>query len=82
LATTSVADMTRRKLDAGTLPLDAPVKLWARFGRGDLCSACEQPIHPSEPEYEPEYQGGRPVVRFHAACHATWNDERERRNAK
>jgi hypothetical protein len=79
---TLVAEMIRKKLDAGTLPLDAPIKLWARFGRGDLSAVCEQPIRPSEPEYEPEYQDGRPVVRFHAGCHATWDVERQRRNAK
>jgi hypothetical protein len=61
-APTSVAEMVRKKLDAGTLPLDAPVKLWARFGHGNPCSACEQPIHPSEPGYEPEYQADQSSV--------------------
>ena len=29
--------------------------------------------------YEPEYEQGRPLIRFHAGCRFTWEQERERR---
>jgi hypothetical protein len=78
VATTSVAEMIRKKLDAGTLPHDSPAKLWAGIGSGKCCTACEQPILESEPEYEPQYDDGHPVLRFHARCHSVWDEERQR----
>jgi hypothetical protein len=78
VATTSVADMIRAKLDVGTLPLDAPVKLWAGIGTGQPCAGCDQPILESEPEYEPQYDDGRPLIQFHSGCHAVWDEERQR----
>jgi hypothetical protein len=70
--------MIRIKLDAGTLAEDAPAKLWAGQGNGKTCSACDQTIGPSQAEYETEYDDGRPPIRFHAACHALWDEERQK----
>jgi hypothetical protein len=82
----STADMIlsviRIKLDAGTLPLDAPAKLWAGQGTGQPCTICEQPIQASEPEYETDYDDGRPAMRCHAGCHALWEEERKRRTER
>lgn len=75
-APTTIAEMIRKKLDAGTLPLNSPTKLWAGQGSGRLCGACEQRIRTSQAEYELEYGDDRPVPRFHAACHALWEQER------
>ena len=63
----TIADMIRKKLGAGTLPLNSPMKLWAGQGSGQMCVACEQPIHNSQTEYELEYDDDRAVPRFHAA---------------
>ena len=79
MATTSIADMIRTKLDAGTLPLHAPIKLWAGIGTGEPCSGCEQPILESEPEYEPQYDDVHPAIRFHAGCHNVWDEARQQR---
>jgi hypothetical protein len=80
----TLAEMVYDKLDAGTLPLDAPVKLWAGQGSGQPCMICEQPILASEPEYETEYDDddGRRAMRFHAGCHAVWEEERKRRTER
>jgi hypothetical protein len=76
---TTIAAMIRKKLDAGTLPLNSPAKLWAGLGSGRLCVACEHQIQSSQAEYELEYDDDRPIPRFHAACHALWEEERLRR---
>ena len=80
MGTTSTADMIRMKLDVGTLPLDAPAKLWAGIGTGKLCTACEQAIGPTQTEYEPEYEG-RPTILLHAECHRLWEEERHLRES-
>jgi hypothetical protein len=76
-----ILNMIRSKLDAGTLPHDAPAKLWAGLGTGQQCTICEEPIENSQAEYEPQYDDDRPTMRLHAACHALWNEERQRRSA-
>jgi hypothetical protein len=75
----SLADMIRDKIDAGTLPLAEPVKLWAGMGSGRACTACEQLILPAQAEYEPQYEEGRPPIRLHAGCHGLLEAERRRR---
>jgi hypothetical protein len=77
----SIADMIRTKLDAGTLPLDAPARLWAGIGSGKVCTACEQPIRATQMEYEPEYADGRAVIYFHAECHRLWEEKRRQRES-
>lgn len=70
-------DMIRQKLADGRLPLHAPVKTWAGYGRGDSCSACELPILPAQAEYEFEAEGQ--TYRLHPGCHGLWEAERRRR---
>ena len=74
----SPADMVRDKIEAGTLPLDRPTKLWAGHGSGKPCASCEQPIPPSQVEYEPQYDES-PPIRLHVGCHGLWEAERRRR---
>jgi len=74
----SLADLVRDKLDAGTLPHDSPVKLWASRGRNQLCAVGEQPILRAQVEYEPQYDGRAPI-RLHLGCHGLWEAERRRR---
>ena len=75
----SLADIVRDKIDAGVLPLDEPVKLWAGLGSGRACTACELLILQAQAEYEPQYDDGRAAVLFHAGCHGLWEAERRRR---
>jgi hypothetical protein len=76
---TSPPEMVRDKVDAGTLPRDAPLRLWAGRGSGKRCSACEHPILPSEPEYEPRFDDGSPSIVLHAQCYELWLEELRRR---
>jgi hypothetical protein len=75
----SLGDMVRDKIDGGVLPLIGPVKLWAGNGSGKACAACQQIILPSQTEYEPQYDDGRPPILLHVGCHGMWEAERRRR---
>ena len=72
----TLAEVVQDKLDAGTLPRDEPIKLWAGSGSGNTCAACEHPILPSQTEYEVEYYDERPAILLHVGCHTTWVEER------
>jgi len=74
----TLAEFVHEKLDAGTLPRDEPVKLWAGRGTGKPCTACEKAILPSQTEYEIEYYDGSPEIRLHVECHGLWETERPR----
>ena len=74
----SLADLVRDKLDAGTLPHESPVKMWAGRGSSQPCTACEQPILKAQVEYEPQYDGRAPI-RLHVDCHGLWQAERRLR---
>jgi hypothetical protein len=74
-----IADIVRRKLDAGTLPPDTPKTLWKGIGSGKPCSACEAVILSADVEFEPQYDDGRRVVRFHVGCYGIWEVERRLR---
>ena len=73
----SLADLVRDKLNAGALPYDEPVKVWAGHGSGQPCAVCGKPVVPAEVEYEPQYDAG-PPIRFHTECHHVWEAERHR----
>jgi hypothetical protein len=73
----TLAEMVQNKLNAGTLPREDAVKLWAGMGSGKTCALCEQPIDSSQAEYEIEYDV-RPAIRLHADCHAALEVERKR----
>ena len=75
----ALTEKVRDKLDAGVLPHDDPLKLWAGgIGSGKPCTACEKPILPSQTEYEIEYYDDRPAIRLHVGCHTVWEAERKR----
>jgi len=75
----SLIKMVRDKIDAGVLPLDAPVKLWLGTGSGQPCTVCGQRVLADEMEYEPQYNERGIVIRLHSACHRLWEAERRRR---
>jgi hypothetical protein len=55
------------KMDAGILPREAPGDMYAGFGTGKPCVACDLPILPGQVEYEFE-AADRRTVRFHLGC--------------
>jgi hypothetical protein len=69
--------LTRTKLQAGKLPITSAVKVWGGQGNGSPCDVCEQPILPTDIEYETEMSGAR-TYRFHSRCLGLWHEERAR----
>ena len=69
-----LAAIVRDKLRGGELPISEPSKVYAGYGRGLLCTVCDEAIQPVQVEYEFD-QGGR-TYRFHPACHTIWQAER------
>jgi len=68
----------RDRMDNGTLPVDRPEKMHVRFGQGNPCKGCDQPIIPAQVEYEFGTADGR-KIRFHLGCAGVWEAERRRR---
>lgn len=75
----SLDDMIRLKMSAGLLPSALPTKIWAGFGGGEPCSACDVPVSRRQTEYEFDHE--RRPYRFHLACFALWEAERHRRGS-
>jgi hypothetical protein len=67
----------RDKMDAGILPREARRKMFAGFGTGEPCAACDVPILPAQVECEFEAADGR-TCRFHLGCAGLWEAERRR----
>jgi hypothetical protein len=67
------------KLDAGDLPRNGPTKMYAGYGRGYRCSACDRTITPYDVECEMDFDGGA-SYRMHRECGAVWRDECEQRD--
>ena len=76
----NIGDLIRAKLDSGTLPDQAPGKMFAGYGNDRSCSACETPILRSQVEYEFDTPGGV-TIRFHLGCAGAWEAERRRRGS-
>lgn len=73
--TEDISALIRRKVAAGLLPKEAPVKFWAGYGSGKLCDACELAISLAGIEHEVD-MADRRTFRFHAACLTLWHQER------
>jgi hypothetical protein len=69
--------LVRAKVLAGTLPKDAPRKVWAGYGSGKVCSACDLPTTMKDVEYEVEMEDHQSFL-FHQPCLALWHQERAR----
>jgi len=71
----------RRCIDNGRLPLTLPDSINAGYGSGSKCHACEQPIAPSEIEYDvQDPTNGTARLRLHLGCYVLWQTECLRRN--
>jgi hypothetical protein len=73
----TLAEIIRQKIDDGRLPEHSSMKTWAGYGRGNPCSACEQPIAPAQTEYEVD--AGDHTYWLHIGCYGLWEAERRRR---
>lgn len=68
--------LIRARVLAGALPNDMPRKVWAGYGSGKACSACDQIIVKAlDVEYDVEMDDGRGFL-FHQSCLALWHQER------
>jgi hypothetical protein len=67
--------IVRAKVNAGTLPKDAPVKVWAGYGTGKKCDAWDLPTSKAGIEYEVDI-ADRQTFLFHQACLTAWHQER------
>ena len=72
-----ISTVIREKILAGTLPKDAPVKVFAGYGTGATCDACDLSTTKVDIEYEVDMADGR-TFRFHQPCLALWHHERAR----
>ncbi len=72
--TCDLTAVIQAKIARGTLPSTRPSQVWAGSGRGGLCNACDQPIPPTDIEYEADVDNG--VFRFHRGCFDAWHQER------
>jgi hypothetical protein len=74
----TIPDMICSKLDAGILPREDHVKLWAGFGSGEPCVICGQSIRSAQVEHELELADGR-MLQMHSGCSGLYDAERRRR---
>jgi hypothetical protein len=71
-------DRILSKLDVGDLPRKRPTKVYAGYGRGYRCAACDRTVTPYDVEYEMDFASGV-THRVHRDCADVWQDECERR---
>lgn len=70
-----LSGLIRRKVAAGLLPKDAPVKMWAGYGTGEKCDACDLRTTKEGIEYEVDMADRRTFL-FHQPCFTLWHQER------
>jgi hypothetical protein len=67
----------RERLDQGLLPREGSKTMFAGHGTKLPCAGCDEPILPSQVEYEFDVDGR--IVRFHLGCAGVWEAERRQR---
>ena len=65
----------RLKVATGVLPKDAPVKMFAGYGTGKVCVACDLSTTKEDVEYDVDMADGR-TFSFHQLCITLWHQER------
>ena len=71
------ANLIRTKLDDGVLPREFPAKIYAGYGAGAPCSACDDLILHVQVQYE--FPVNDETFRFHLGCFGLWEAECRRR---
>jgi hypothetical protein len=68
----------RERIDKGLLPRAKAARTWGGRGSGLTCCLCDNPIVPSDPEMELEFEPATDSqsLRFHLQCHSIWDAER------
>jgi hypothetical protein len=69
----------RLKVATGVLPKDAPVKMFAGYGTGKVCAACDLSTTKKDVEYDVGMADGR-TFSFHQLCITLWHQERATSN--
>jgi hypothetical protein len=64
-----------QKVAAGVLPKDTPVRMWAGYGTGKVCDACDLSTKKKDVEYDVDMADGR-TFSFHQLCITLWHQER------
>jgi hypothetical protein len=75
----SLPHRIRIKIDARVLPAVRADNLYAGYGRGQRCNACDESIDGAQVEYEMTFADDR-VYRLHVSCAALWEAECCRRD--
>ena len=70
--------MVRLKVTSDVLPKESPVKMWAGYGTGKTCAACDLSTTTKDVEYEVDMADGR-TFSFHQTCITLWHQERATR---
>ncbi len=65
-----------------TLPSHEPNTMRVRIGSAILCTACDNPVLPPQPEYELHYDAKHATIRLHVGCYRLWEAERNGRREK
>ena len=65
----------RLKVATGVLPKDAPVKMFAGYGTGKVCVACDLSTTKKDVEYDVDMADGC-IFSFHQLCITLWHQER------
>jgi hypothetical protein len=68
----------REKMDRGELPRVDPKRILVQTGTWERCALCSAAITESETGYELQFTLRLVSFWFHAACYATWLNERDR----
>jgi hypothetical protein len=67
----------RRRIGEGILPRAKAIRTWGGLGSGLACDLCGEPILPTEPEFELQFDmKPGPGIRFHRQCHSIWESVR------
>lgn len=77
--TSTLRQIIREKIIAGTLPGAPAVTVWAGMGNGRACSGCGEPIRAKDTEIELEMSTGRQTIRLHRDCFTIWREECDHR---
>ncbi len=65
----------RERIERGVLPVMVPQRIYGGYGSGDVCVACDQPIAPSQIDYEVDGPKPGMPLHFHFVCHVLWQLE-------